>query len=108
VLLKGARTVVSGPGNAPWQLGSAAAAAARAGQGDVLAGYAGGLAAMAMAAGMQAPASVLALAALAHASSGEHLARLGPGCASPGAVARALAAITSDPSSIACCFASKT
>jgi NAD(P)H-hydrate epimerase len=97
VLLKGARTVVSGPGNAPWQLSSAAAAAARAGQGDVLAGYAGGLASMAMAAGKQAPASVLALAALAHASSGEQLARLGPGCASPMAVATAMAAITSHP-----------
>jgi hypothetical protein len=52
---------------------------------------------MAMAAGKQAPASVLALAALAHASSGEQLARLGPGCASPMAVATAMAAITSHP-----------
>jgi hydroxyethylthiazole kinase-like uncharacterized protein yjeF len=98
VLLKGARTVVSGPGSAPMQLSSAAAAAARAGQGDVLAGYAGGLAALAMASGQKAPARVLALAALAHASAGEQLARRGPGCASPKAVASTLATITTHSS----------
>lgn len=96
VLLKGARSVVSAPGQAPWQLSGAAAAAARAGQGDVLAGYAGGLAALALAAGQGAPASVLAIAALAHAGAGEQLARRGRGCASPTAVARTLASITTD------------
>jgi hydroxyethylthiazole kinase-like uncharacterized protein yjeF len=92
VLLKGARTVVAGSENGPWQLRSAAAAAARAGQGDVLAGYAGGLGAMAMAAGQGAPASVLATAALAHTCAGLHQASQGSGNASPAAVASALAA----------------
>jgi hydroxyethylthiazole kinase-like uncharacterized protein yjeF len=91
VLLKGARTVVAGSENGPWQLRTAAAAAARAGQGDVLAGYAGGLGALAMAAGEGATAAMLALAALAHASAGEQQARQGPGCASPTAVAATLA-----------------
>ena len=91
VLLKGARTVVACPTGAAWQLRNAAAAAARAGQGDVLAGYAGGLGAMAVAAGIGAPASVLATAALAHACAGLHQARQGPGSATPAAVARALA-----------------
>jgi NAD(P)H-hydrate epimerase len=91
VLLKGARTVVACPTGCPWQLRSAAASAARAGQGDVLAGYAGGLGAMAMAAGVGAPASVLATAALAHACAGLHQASQGPGSANPAAVASALA-----------------
>ena len=91
VLLKGARTVVAGDGAGPWQLRTAAAQAARAGQGDVLAGYAGGLGAMAMAADAAAGASLLAAAALAHARAGEQLAEQGPGCASPKAVATALA-----------------
>ncbi len=108
VLLKGARTVVAGPTGSPWQLRTAAGAAARTGLGDVLAGYAGGLGAMALAAGDGAPASVLAIAALAHASAGEQLARLGRGSAGPGAVAKALAAIATPTSAIACCFASKT
>jgi NAD(P)H-hydrate epimerase len=91
VLLKGARSVVADPTGASWQLRRAAASAARAGLGDVLAGYAGGLGAMAMAAGVGAPASVLATAALAHAWAGLHQARLGAGHATPTAVARALA-----------------
>jgi NAD(P)H-hydrate epimerase len=97
VLLKGARTVVAGPQGggsaARWQLRTAAAAAARAGLGDVLAGYAGGLGAMAMAYGNGAPASLLAAIALAHACAGARLARQGPGCASPPAVAASLATI---------------
>jgi len=91
VLLKGARTVVAGSDSGPWQLRSAAAAAARAGQGDVLAGYAVGLGAMAMADGNGASASVLATAALAHACAGLLQASQGPGSASPEAVASALA-----------------
>jgi ADP-dependent NAD(P)H-hydrate dehydratase / NAD(P)H-hydrate epimerase len=97
VLLKGARSVVAGQGSGPWQLGTAAPTAARAGLGDVLAGYAGGLAAMAIAAGDGAPASLLAVAALAHGCAGLHLARQGPGSASPVAVANVLA--TMGPSS---------
>jgi len=93
VLLKGARTVVAGAESGVWQLRSAAAAAGRAGQGDVLAGYAGGLGALALAAGKGAPAGVLALAALAHAWAGEQRIRQGPGCASPRAVAAALAGV---------------
>jgi len=97
VLLKGAHTVVAGPqaggSAARWQLRTAAAAAARAGLGDVLAGYAGGLGAMAMAYGNGAPASLLAAIALAHACAGARLARQGPGCASPPAVAASLATI---------------
>jgi len=95
VLLKGARTVVAGPADggsaARWQLRTAATAAARAGLGDVLAGYAGGVGAMAMACGNGAPASLLAAIALAHACAGARLAQQGPGCASPPAVAASLA-----------------
>ncbi len=95
VLLKGARTVVASATGERWQLLAAAPAAARAGLGDVLAGYAGGLGALAIATGSGAPASQLATAALAHACAGLQRARQGPGCASPGAVAQALAGISS-------------
>ena len=70
VLLKGARTVVAAPDGRCWQLRQAASAVARAGLGDVLAGYAGGLGALALAAGWPADAQLLAAAALAHAATG--------------------------------------
>ena len=70
VLLKGARTVVAAPDGRCWQLRQAASAVARAGLGDVLAGYAGGLGALALAAGWPADAQLLAAAALAHAGTG--------------------------------------
>ncbi len=62
VLLKGARSVVAAADGRCWQLLAAAAQAARAGLGDVLAGYAAGLAAR----GGDGDGALLALAALAH------------------------------------------
>lgn len=88
VLLKGARTVVASPDGRCWQLAAAAGEAARAGLGDVLAGYAAGV-------GAQAPGgdpALLAAVALAHAEAGRQLAARGTGSASPMAVAAALAA----------------
>ena len=70
VLLKWARTVVAAPDGRCWQLRQAASAVARAGLGDVLAGYAGGLGALALAAGWPADAQLLTAAALAHAGTG--------------------------------------
>jgi NAD(P)H-hydrate epimerase len=91
VLLKGARSVVAGGGRR-WQLLEAAATAARAGLGDVLAGHAAALGAMAVAAGQQPGAGLLAAAALAHAAAGLRLQQGGAGGATPQAVAQQLAA----------------
>jgi NAD(P)H-hydrate epimerase len=106
VLLKGARTVVAAADGRRWQLLQAAPQAARAGLGDVLAGYAAGRGAVscagaarggvALASGMGpnpaawplADASLLAAVALAHAQAGWRcLERWGTGGASPQAVA---------------------
>jgi len=65
VVLKGARSVVSSPDGRCWQLLQANAQAARAGLGDVLAGYAAGRGAMEGADG-----AILAAAALDHALAG--------------------------------------
>jgi NAD(P)H-hydrate epimerase len=89
VLLKGARTVVAAPDGRCWQLRQAASAVARAGLGDVLAGYAGGLGALALAEGWPADAQLLAAAALAHASTGLRLQQNGL-AASPEQLARQL------------------
>ena len=91
VLLKGARSVIAAPDGRRWQLARAAAAAARAGLGDVLAGYAAGRAARALAAGAAADGALLAAAALEHALAGEEVVRRqGVGAATPTAVAAAL------------------
>ena len=97
VLLKGARTVVAGSDGRRWQLLGASADAARAGLGDVLAGYGAGRGAMALAAarasGMagDVDASLLAAAALNHAQAGLQVCkRLGKGGTTPMAVAAAL------------------
>ena len=95
VLLKGARTVVAAADGRRWQLLQAAPQAARAGLGDVLAGYAAGRGAAALACGRElqtadrrADASLLAAVALAHAEAGLGcLERWGPGGVSPQAVA---------------------
>ena len=93
VLLKGARSVIAAPDGRRWQLGMANAAAARAGLGDVLAGYAAGRGAAAMAAGGSADGALLAAAALEHALAGDQaVRRLGVGAATGDAVAAALAA----------------
>ena len=91
VLLKGARTVVAAVDGRLWQLGCGTPQAARAGLGDVLAGFAAGRGAVAMAATGQADASQLAAAALEH-SAAAHTAvhTRGAGQATPGAVAAAL------------------
>ena len=85
MLLKGARTVVAAPDGRRWQLGQADGRCARTGLGDVLAGYAAGCGARALAtlgaggagegmerAGDLGPclAPLLAAAALDHASAG--------------------------------------
>lgn len=86
LLLKGARSVIAGGDNQRWQIAQASAAAARAGLGDVLAGYAGGLAAQ----GGGSPA-LLATAGLAHATAGlQARDHGGAGGADPMAVARQL------------------
>ncbi|MGL6134054.1 MAG: NAD(P)H-hydrate dehydratase, partial [Prochlorococcaceae cyanobacterium] len=92
VLLKGARSVVAASDGRRWQLLEAAPAAARAGLGDVLAGYGAAIGAMALAAGGDANAALLATASLAHAKAGLRLQQRGAGRASPQAVARCLAA----------------
>ncbi|MFZ0408581.1 MAG: NAD(P)H-hydrate epimerase [Cyanobium sp.] len=98
VLLKGARSVVAAADGRCWQLLEAAPQAARAGLGDVLAGYAAGRGAQALAHGMgqggstnacvAADAALLAAVALAHAQAGLRcVERDGAGGASPQAVA---------------------
>ena len=92
VLLKGARSVIADPAGARWQLSGACPAAARAGLGDVLAGFAGGLGALALASGLPADASVLALAVLAHATAGQKARdQHGSGAATPSRIAEMLA-----------------
>jgi hydroxyethylthiazole kinase-like uncharacterized protein yjeF len=90
VLLKGARTVVAAADGRRWQVLRSCPEAARAGLGDVLAGYAAGLAAVAQGCG-DADGSVLALAALDHALAGCRAKESqGTGGAAPLAVARDL------------------
>jgi NAD(P)H-hydrate epimerase len=99
VLLKGARSAVATPDGRLWQLLTACPEAARAGLGDVLAGYAAGRGAMAQAAaGVTGAAEAsgdgawLAAAALDHALAGVDCRhRHGAGGATPLAVAECLA-----------------
>jgi hydroxyethylthiazole kinase-like uncharacterized protein yjeF len=97
VLLKGARSVVAAPDGRRWQLLSACPEAARAGLGDVLAGYAAGRGAMAMAAevtihGIPAhDGALLAAAALDHALAAGRSRSREAGGTTPMAVAEALA-----------------
>lgn len=99
VLLKGARSVVATPEGRRWQLLQACPDAARAGLGDVLAGYAAGRGAMALATAPEGPGPAagadgawLAAAALDHALAGLHCKeRRGAGGVTPLAVADALA-----------------
>jgi NAD(P)H-hydrate epimerase len=97
VLLKGAHTVIASPLGRRWQLLESSPWAARAGLGDVLAGYAAGLGALGLAAGLgphdPALGELLALAALRHGLAGLHCAARGEGAASPLAVAQQLAAL---------------
>ena len=88
VLLKGARSVIAAADGRRWQLMEACSAAARAGLGDGLAGYAAGLGARLGALGGCPPdASGLAVAALDHALAGCRAAReQGAGGATPLAV----------------------
>jgi NAD(P)H-hydrate epimerase len=91
VLIKGAHSCVATPQGNCYQLLETSPWAARAGMGDVLAGYAGGLGAMAMASLGKPGGELLALAALRHGNAGLELSRSGNGCANPLAVARQLA-----------------
>jgi NAD(P)H-hydrate epimerase len=96
VLRKGARSVIASPDGRRWQLGEATPAVARAGLGDVLAGYAAGRGALALAAaGAEAAdldGALLAAAALEHAhAGGVASASHGSGGATPMAVAETLA-----------------
>ncbi|PHX87611.1 MAG: hypothetical protein CK536_04965 [Synechococcus sp. Baikal-G1] len=125
VLLKGAHSVIATADGRRWQLAETCPGAARAGLGDVLAGYAAGRGAMAVAAQRavaaeraaagnqpvaanqrhQAPpalrldGALLAAAALNHALAGcQAHRRGGPGGATPMAVAAALATQSVDQS----------
>jgi NAD(P)H-hydrate epimerase len=92
VLLKGARSVIASADGRRWQLMLACGQAARAGLGDVLAGYAAGLGARGWATAACCDGQLLAVAALDHAEAGcDCVRRLGPGGASPQAIAQQLA-----------------
>ena len=100
VLLKGARSVIAAADGRRWQLLRACGGAARAGLGDVLAGYAAGLGSRSSACGCL-DAALLAVAALDHALAGCRCTELhGPGGATPQAIAATLAwaPLGSDPS----------
>lgn len=91
VLLKGARSVIAAADGRRWQLLRACGAAARAGLGDVLAGYAAGLGSRAAACGCL-DGALLAVAALDHALAGCRCTELhGPGGTTPQAIAATLA-----------------
>jgi hydroxyethylthiazole kinase-like uncharacterized protein yjeF len=92
LVLKGARSVIAAPDGRRWQLLEAAPEAARAGAGDVLAGFAAGRGAVAIAAGSSpGETSSLAAAALAHAQAGlAARRRLGAGQVTPQALAASL------------------
>ena len=92
VLLKGARSIVAAPDGRRWQLLEASPGSARTGLGDVLAGYAAGLGAMALAASGNADASWLVAAALAHAQAGRQ-GEQGEGGFTPMQVAQNLACL---------------
>ena len=89
VLLKGSHTVIAAPDGRRWQVMRSAPAAARTGLGDVLAGFAAGRGAMALASGDRADACWLAAAALAHANAGLTLQQQGR-VPSPELIARLL------------------
>ena len=67
VLLKGAHSVISDPSGATWQLGETAPWVARAGLGDLLAGFAAGLGSIGLAASQKCEGQMLAMAAFVHA-----------------------------------------
>ena len=94
VLLKGARTVIASPQGPCRQILESSCRAARAGLGDVLAGYAAGLGAQGFGASGDGQHTdlegLLALAALEHASAGMRCSETGRGTATPLAVAHAL------------------
>ena len=92
VLLKGARSVVAAADGRLWQLMQAAPEAARAGLGDLLAGYAAGLGSRGWTAAATVDDQLLAVAALDHAEAGiRGSRRWGPGGATPLALAEELA-----------------
>ncbi len=91
VLLKGARSVIAAADGRRWQLLEACPAVARAGLGDVLAGYAAGVGAKALSHG-GLDAQLLAAAALIHALAGCRVGhRPGTAGTEPLAVAQNLA-----------------
>ena len=69
VLLKGAHTVISAPDGNTWQLERSSQFAARAGWGDVLAGFASGIGAISCASSSVFDHHFLAIAALMHSES---------------------------------------
>ncbi len=69
VLLKGAHTVISAPDGNTWQLETSSPFAARAGWGDVLAGFASGIGAISCASSSGFDHHFLAIAALMHSES---------------------------------------
>ena len=94
VLLKGAHSLIASADGAVHQLLQSDSWAARAGLGDVLAGYSAAMGSMALAAGHEPSSAgfhaVFAQAALRHASAGVVCAGRGRGSAAPLAVAQQL------------------
>ena len=98
VLLKGARSAIAAADGRRWQLLEACPAVARAGLGDVLAGYAAGMGARSLSQG-GLDAEMLAAAALNHALAGCRVGQHpGPAGTEPLAVAHNLASGLARPS----------
>jgi NAD(P)H-hydrate epimerase len=98
VALKGARSVVAAPDGSTWQLLAASPAAARAGLGDVLAGYAAGRGALVRSSQASLEATHLAVAVLDHALAGRAAQRRwGDGGVTPMAVVAELGEATRLP-----------
>ena len=72
VLLKGANSVIASPNGEVWQITQTAPWVARAGLGDVLAGFLAGIGAMEFASKNEIHASLLAAGALMHAEAGKN------------------------------------
>ena len=90
VLLKGAHSVVADPSGAAWQLADTADWVARTGLGDVLAGFAAGWGALALAAAQTCEGEQLATAVFLHAEAARHCSK----ASSALPIARSLAALT--------------
>ena len=90
ILLKGANTVISSPDGRVWQISNSSPFVARAGWGDVLAGYASGFGAISLASSDGFDHSGLVTAAFMHAEAGRKCEE----SSSANAILRSLSALT--------------